>query len=276
MVRDEEGGVRTKKMIAAVAVFAMVLAAGAVLLESSPNADGASSVIKGETNIVKKGGTLSYDIMFYENESFDTLEISYTAVLKNSEGTTQSNAVSPASGMLANGIESALKVTAPSVAGKYTLTVTFSERKDGGGTVTSEKTQTITVLEPVTLSAVLKNNSNVDFTDFAVYFYVDGELIDGSKKLITVASGNTTSVSYECVVESLSNGKHTFRVVAGEENIGDYKDVILGGNGTFYVGHWDYGLVNILLAVFLIVLALGAIYLYRKPVKNYGKPKSRR
>ncbi|MCL2031710.1 MAG: hypothetical protein FWG96_00310 [Methanomassiliicoccaceae archaeon] len=263
-------------MIAAVAVFAMVFAAGAVLLENSSSVDGASATIEGDTNLVKTGGTLDYRIMFFEDGEFDTLDISYTATLKNSDGVTQSGAVYPSSGTLTNGVEAELTITAPSAAGKYTLTVTFTESIDSGARTTTERTQTVTVAEPIVLSAVLTNNSKVDFTDFAVYFYVDGEFVEGSKTLISAASGDKTTVTYDWVAESLSNGRHTFKIVAGEENIGDYKDVILGGNGEFYVGHSDYGLLNILLIVLIVVMVIAVVYLYRKPVKNYGKPKSRR
>jgi hypothetical protein len=277
MAGNEEGGVRTKKMIAALAVFAMVFTAGAAFIGSSSGVDGASAVIEGETNLVKTGGSLTYQIMFYEDKPFETLDLSYSAVLKDADGNTQSGAVSPSTGSLTNGVESTLTIKAPAAAGKYILTVTFTEKIDGGSATTTERTQTITVREPITLTAVLKNNSNVDFTDFAVYFRVDGVLVEESKQLITVKSGETTTVKYEWVTESISNGAHAFQVVAGEENIGDYSgDVIVGGKGEFYVGHSDYGLINILLVVALIVMGIFLFYIYRKPVKNYGKPKSRR
>ncbi|MCL2148342.1 MAG: hypothetical protein FWH47_03275 [Methanomassiliicoccaceae archaeon] len=262
-------------MIAAIAVFAMVLAAGAALAGGSPGADGASAVITGDTSLVKTSGSLEYQIMFFESEEFDTLDVTFSAVLRNSAGI-QSGTVYPSSGTLSNGVEASLTVTVPAIAGKYTLTVTFSEKIDGGAATTTERTQAVTVVEPVVLTAVLANNSDVDFTDFAVYFHVDGKLVEGSKTLASAVSGGKTTVTYDWVTESLSNGRHTFQVVAGEENIGDYKDVISGGGGEFFVGHSDYGLVNILMAIFLIVLAVALVYVYRKPVKNYGKPKARR
>ena len=263
-------------MIAAAAVFVMVFAAGAVFFESSSDVDGAVSQIKGETNLVKISGSLTYQIMFYETEDYDTLDISYTAELRDSGGKVQSNAVSPSSGTLSNGDDRALTVKAPAAAGKYTLMVTFKEKKNGGNTVETERTQIITVVQPVKLTAVLKNNSKVDFTDFAVYFHVNGKLIEGSKQLVTAAAGETATVTFEWVTDTLHNGEHTFQVVAGEENIGDYRDVILGGDGKFFVGHWGYELVNVIFGILMVVLLIIVIYIYRKPVKNYGKPKSRR
>jgi hypothetical protein len=65
-------------------------------------------------------------------------------------------------------------------------------------------------------------------------------------------------------------------VVAGKENLGNTDNVIVGGKGSFYVGSSDYGLINILMGVLLVVVIIATLYFYRKPVKNYGKPKSRR
>jgi len=263
-------------MIAAIAIFAIVFAAGAVLFENSSGSDGATTTIQGDTNLVKTGGTLTYQIMYFESEDFTTLNITYTAVLNDSQGNAQAGAVSPSSGSLTNGENTALTITAPSTAGTYTLLVTFTGQKDSDPSVTSTKTQSIKVVEPIVLSAVLKNNSIVDFTNFAVYFKVDGVLIDDSKQLVTVTAGQTTTVTYSWTVESLSNGRHTFQVVAGNENIGSSTTSFMGGQGAFYVGNSDYGLVNVVLVLLLIFVIIGLIYFYRKPVKNYGKPKSRR
>ena len=274
MARCEEGGVSTQKIITAITVFAMVFAVGVILIDNSSDVDGATSYIKGDTNLVKVEGELKYQIMYSEPGDFETLDITYTAVLNDSSGETHRSTVSPSSGTLTNGSEQTLTITAPDSDGKYTLKVTFSAKKDDEARVDTVKTQTVTVVKPIVLSTVLTNNSSVDFTDFAVYFKVDGVLIEDSKTLVSAAAGKTAPAKYDLVVESLSNGRHTFQVVAGEENIGTA--TFIGGTGTFYVGHSDYGLLNILLAVLLIVLVVAIVYFYRKPVKNYGKPKSRR
>jgi len=263
-------------MITAIAVFAMVFAAGAILFETSSNTEGATSYIHGDTNMVGVGDTLTYQIMYLADDGYDTLNLTYTAVLNDSSGNAQSGAVSPSTGSLTSGVESTLTITAPSTAGTYSLVVTFTEVRDSNPAVTTVKTQTVTVVNPIVLSATLMNNSNVDFTNFAVYFKVDGQLIDGSKQLVTAPAGQTAPVSYNWVAGSLSTGKHTFQVVAGSENIGGGQASFTGGEGTFYIGHSDYGLLNILLVVLLIIIVFAVVYFYRKPIKNYGKPKSRR
>jgi CARDB. len=276
MARNKEGGVRTKKIIAAMAVLMMVLVAGVCVLSSAEETDAATSEIRGDTTVVKISGELTFDIIFFESDSFSVLELKYSAVLNDSNGAAQSGAVSPSSGALHNGLPTTLTVKAPATPGKYTLVVSFTEIIDDEDEIKSEKSLTITVVTPIKLSATLTNNSNVDFTDFTVYFKVDGVLVEDSKSTVSVKANAVTTVSYDWVTDSLSNGEHTFEIVAGEENIGDYRGSIIGGVGTFYVGHSDYGLVNILLGIMLVLFVILAIYFYRKQVKNYGKPKSRR
>ena len=252
----------------------MVFVAGAVLVEDSSKVDGSTSYIQGETNLVATGGNLTYQIMYLETAEFDTLSISYTAVLNDSNGNAQSGAVSPASGTLSNGVESTLTITAPKTAGKFTLEVTFKSTLNTNPSVTTVKTQTVTVVEPIVLTATIKNVGDVDFTDFVVYFKVDGVLKDDSRTTVSATVGNTATATYNWVVESLPNGKHTFQVVAGSDNIAGA--TFTGGDGTFYKGYADYSLLNILLGILFIVLIIAVIWFYRKPVKNYGKPKSRR
>jgi len=275
MARYEEGGVRTKKIIAAIAALAMVLVAGAALIAESQDVDGATSYIKGDTNVVEVGGNLTYKIMFFETAEFDTLALSFTAALKDSHGNS-SGSVSPSSGSLTNGIESPLIITAPKTAGKFTLEVTFKSSINDAAAVSTVKTQVVTVVEPIVLKATLKNISDVDFTDFVVYFKINGKLLEESKTLVSVDANSTADVTYSLVVESLSNGRHTFQVVAGNENLGGEKIFFIEGEGVFYKGSSDYGLLNLLLGILLVVLVIAIIWFYRKPVKNYGKPKSRR
>ena len=50
----------------------------------------------------------------------------------------------------------------------------------------------------------------------------------------------------------------------------------LGESHTFYLGDNDYTWIIVLLVVVIVLLVLVMVWVYRKPVKNYGKPKSRR
>ncbi|MDR0522962.1 MAG: hypothetical protein LBG62_00845 [Candidatus Methanoplasma sp.] len=249
---------------------------GAVVLDSQ-DADAASAAIKGDTNVVKTKGTLKYDLVFFEGEEFQTLDISYTAELKDSNGGTQYSALSPSTGTLFNGVSSQITLTAPSNPGKYTLKVTFRETVDDKAAVTTERSVTVTVVQPITLSCVVKNSGDVDLKDYIVYFSVDGKLVQDSKTVVSVAAGSESKITYDWVTESLSSGRHTFKVVPGEENIDNGRNAVFsGGEGEFWSGHSDYALPIALMSVMLVVMLLLMVYVYRKPVKNYGKPKSRR
>ena len=50
----------------------------------------------------------------------------------------------------------------------------------------------------------------------------------------------------------------------------------LGEEHTFYIGDNSYTWVTALLVLVIILLLFVMVWVYRKPVKNYGKPKSRR
>ena len=258
------------------AIFALILTAGACVLATSDDVDAATSEIRGDTNVVKISGSLEYELIFFESEAFSTLEIKYTASLLTSSGGSTSGSVSPASGTLSNGVASTIVVRAPDTPGKYTLHVSFTERIDNGSEIKSEKSVVVSVVEPIVLKSTLTNNSNVDFSDFAVYFYVDNELISDSRTLVSVKSGENTAVTYDWVTDSISGGTHTFKIVAGSENIGEYTDVIFGSEHSFYVGGSDFGIVNIIMILAIILLIIMVIYISRKQVKNYGKPKARR
>lgn len=240
----------------------------------STDVDGSNSDIKGDTNVVKTGGQLTYDVTFYETEAFSTLEVTYSVRLVDKDGKTQPGAVSPSSGTLYNGVATKLTVDAPKTPGKYTMTVEFSEKIDDKDAIKTKSSVVVTVVAPTVLSVNLINNSSVDFTDLALYFYVDGKLIDGSKTLVDVISGKESKASYDWVTDSLSKGSHTFKVMAGEDSLVDISG--LGVEHTFQVGETNYSLFSALMAIFLVILVIIAVYVYRKPVKNYGKPKSRR
>jgi hypothetical protein len=248
--------------------------AGACLVMSDGTDATPVSSITGDTNVVATEGTLTYEISFKETSTYSTLEVTYTAKLVNSSGTTQSSAVSPSSGTMYNGVPVTLTVTAPETAGTYTLKVTYTETIDEGTSTTTTDTVVITVKEPITLSVTLKNDSDVDLTGVPIYFYVDDKIIEDSKTTVTVKAGESTTVTYDWVPESLSDGSHTFKVLPDEN-----AKIALTGLGTetsFYVGHTDYKLVTVIMGILLVVLVIFAIYVYRKPIKNYGKPKARR
>ena len=76
-------------------------------------------------------------------------------------------------------------------------------------------------------------------------------------------------------VTDAGNGQHTFALVAADGgNMADIEG--LGVEHTFYIGDTSYTWMVVLLVLVIIIVLLVMVWVYRKPVKNYGKPKSRR
>jgi len=247
--------------------------AGALLTSEDVSATPQYGITGDETSVATSG-TLTFDISLYEPSSFSSLAITYTAKVVNSSGVTQSSAVSPSSGSLTNGVKQTLTITAPSTAGTYTLSVTFSETIDEGTAQTFTSTQTFKVLSPITLSVTVKNTGNVDLTDVAVYFYIDDVKISASETELSVDAGSSTTITYKYANADLSSGKHTFKVLADE---GSYITIEgLGTEQTFYYHQGNYDYMNYIMVILFILMIALLVYVLSKPVKNYGKPKARR
>lgn len=255
--------------------IALVCVAGVGLFANSSDA-AANGVVELDESTVETSGTVDATISFDVSDTYEQIEITYTAKLVNSSGTTQSSAVSPSSGSLSPGVEETLTITAPSTAGTYRLVVVFTYTLDDGDSQTETKEALLKVVEPITLSIDITNNSNVDLKELLLDFYVDGVKVNDDPVEATVAAGSTTTVTYDYAADSISTGSHTFKVMVSDDSLIVNNITGLDENHTFYVGHSSYGWLNILMFVFLIIIVLMAVYIYRKPVKNYGKPKSRR
>ena len=224
-------------------------------------------------NFIKVGGTSEFQIVYTLDAGDEGKDISFTAKVVNRSGETQSNAVSPSSGSLDNGTAKTLVVTAPETAGNYELVVEFSVGSDDDVKKTEEK-YAFKVINPIKLTVNLKaTDSTLDLQSFGVYFYIDDMKMEDSYTTISLAYDGSGSVSYDWVADPAPNSTHTFYVkaVGGESLIQGLDEV-----HTFYANDSDYSLVTALAVIILIVLIVVAIWVYRKPVKNFGKPKSRR
>ncbi len=266
-----------------------ILAMAAVCLVGADVSDADYSDITGEKTVIGTSDTAEYKIVYSNNDFNDkqnlSMEISYTASLKDSSGTTVSSGVSPSSGSLDNGVAKTLTVTAPKTAGhctlevKYTAKVTYTVTEDDKEVtkdeeVTKTDSYRINVVNPITLSVTLKNGSDVPLSGYGVYFVIDGERVDDSYKTVDLDKDGSTTVTYKWITDS-GNGKHSFYLEAADggnmvkiEGLGDVHD--------FYIGDSSYTWLVTLMVVVVILLLLIMVWVYRKPVKNYGKPKARR
>ncbi len=289
MARQQEGGIFTQKLKAGMMAFA-ILAMAAVCLVGADVSDADYSDINGEKNVIGTEAKADYKIVYVNNDFNDrkdmSMEIKYSASLKDSSGKTVSSGVSPSSGSLDSGVAETLTVTAPKTAGdcrlevKYTVTVSYTEDDSDGNSKTKEETVTkedsyvIHVVNPITLSVTLNNESDVPLSGYGVYFVVDGKRVDDSYQTVDLEKNGTTTVTYKWITNS-GDGKHSFYLEAADggnmikiEGLGDVHD--------FYIGDSSYTWMVTLLVIVVILLLIIMVWVYRKPVKNYGKPKARR
>ncbi len=256
------------------AAVLVAFSAGAVLLnEGASGSDAAEEQtanhsLTGDVTSVKTEGQLTFEISFTETVSGKMESVNYTVKLVNSSGATQANAVDPSSGSMDSGDKVTITVTAPKTAGTYTLTVTWTEDLSAGGIMTYTDSLSIRVATPITLSATVSNSGEADI-DTTVYFFVDGNKVEDSATALKVASGSSGTVSYDYYEPGLSSGQHSFYVATSDGSI------VLDGS-TFYYEDGNYDWLNYIMAIIFIVAIIVFVYVYRKPVKNYGKPKARR
>ncbi len=254
----------------ALGILAFAVLAAFCFIPAGADAEGQITTEDGDVIEVSKSATftIKYDL----SEADKDKDLSYSAKVVDGSGKTQSGAVSPSTGSLSDGDPKDITVTAPSTAGKYKLVVEFlldDEPIDGEKPVE----YTFKAVNPIVHKLNLKaKDVTLNLQDFGVYFYIDGEKMEDSYTTVSLAADGTGSVSYNWIADP-DTSKHTFKVVAvgGSTLISG-----LDEEHTFYTQDADYTWIVVLAALFLIILIALAVWIYRKPIKNYGKPKARR
>jgi hypothetical protein len=277
VVRNEEGGVLTQKLnfaIFAVALLALTGFAGVAIADDSSADSYASADVTFSASEVKTSGTVTATLNFNEGDAgFSKVE--YSATLLDSTGkNTSATITSPTGSSATVPFTKDLTVTAPSKAGTYTLKVVYTETI---GTETKEYTvnKDLKVSEPVTLTVKITNpeTSSLAITDGVFYFMLDNKRIEESKTTKSIAIGDTATFTYELLGSTLSKGKHTYSLVAADNA---YNVDGLGKEHTFYYDQGNMNAYTYLMVLLFIIVTILAVWIYRKPVKNYGKPKARR
>ena len=280
MGRFQEGGVLTQmNNKAAIAALMCVLAAfvgfAAVPADGSDAVDPVYNYEFTGDQVIATGTASEYTFTFTES-AFTPSSLTYTASLKHG-GDAVTSGVTPSSGSLTNGAASTFKVASQSDAGRYTLEIVVTETvKDGDETLSYERTAeySIRIMEPIKLTISLDNTGAADLYNGKVVFYLDGEVIEGSETEVSVNAGASTDVTYNYLPDGLSKGKHTYYIVATDGSVID--GIGADAKVTFYYEDGDYDWANYLLLVLIVVMLLLLVWVFRKPVRNFGKPKSRR
>lgn len=263
MARNQKGGVHTQKL-KTFGIIAMLVLATALVIIPADISSATNSVSADQ--FAKKGTAVTFDL---EGDS----SYNYTAVLTDSNGKEMSGAISSsdAKGSLGSDAKKTISVTAPSTAGNYTLTVKYFSDESYEQQVWSVQ-RTLKSVDPIVLKATITNSGDVDMP-LSVYFVVNGEKVDDSVQTVTVAKGGSKDVTYDYVVDGVSDFKFTLEsdgfidgsIISG---LGDEKSVYASAN--------DYTVLTAVLVVVLIITLIAMALILRKPVVNTGKPKARR
>lgn len=232
--------------------------------------DAAGEITHDGTNVYKVSTTETFEIKYTLDEGDEDKAITYSAKVINKTGDTMSSAVTPSSGSLGSGEAEELDVKVPSTAGEYRLVVEFflDDVKD------SQQEYVFNAVNPIVLTVNLKaDDVTLNLEEFGVYFYVDGEKQEDSFKTISLSANGTGSVSYDWIANPDKSVSHSFYVkaVGGSGMIQGLDEVHV-----FYAADDDYSLIIVVAFVLLVLLVFYAVRIYRKPVKNFGKPNSRR
>ena len=226
---------------------------------------------------------MSYDLSgadFAEVDTTESFKLSYNgmpedaeyvAKLVDSNGNEMTSSITSGSGKLTESKDRSvdISVRAPKDAGNYRLVVTILIEDEEFTTLTAP----FKAVEAVTLSATLENKESAERA-LTIYFYINDVKVEDSKQEITVPANGTKEVTYDYVVKDLSR-ESTFYILADEATFGGQVEG-LGEKHTFYAEQTSYTWLEVIAVIVLVIMAIIAIWVYRKPIKNYGKPKARR
>jgi len=261
-------------ILASAVIFAVMML---IIIPVSQTSSGAQFGIGGGKTLMGTGDTLNVG----DDNAFvlftDGTVYSATMKVVDSNGNTQSGAVSPTSYTFNGDTSKALTITAPQTPGDYRLVVTF-QLTSGSNAATVTRTFPIKVVAPIVLSVDIKNNSNSEVNGLSLQFVIDGRAMDltSDTQNISIAPNSTKTVTYKWIVDSPSGGRHTYSVQVHEDSTPLANITGLNQDHYFYIGQSNHTLVTWIMAIVLIIMILVLIWVIRKPVKNFGKPKGRR
>ncbi len=160
----------------------------------------------------------------------------------------------------------ALTVTAGTTTGDLVLTIGLTN-----GSVSQTEKYTIKVISPVVITADVRNTGNVTLSNIPVQFKADGAVINTTT--FTIPANSTKTLTYNWTAGGLSDGDHTVEIVLDPDN--EFVTFLDGSKtftSTFHKGGTIFGTLNILLAGFVVLLAVVIILTYL----NRGRKKRKK
>jgi hypothetical protein len=252
--------------LAAAVLFVTTLALCAVPSASADEVDmNTFSDIRMDAGIVGTGDAVTYTLTAIGGDSAPR----YSLKLTDMSGNTISG--STATGTITTDGTLTRTTAAPANPGTYILVVEFTFT-DNDDTATVTKTAPVKVVTPIVLSATLKNESG-NVVNLSVWFIVDGNKVENSDREISLNPGQEKTETYRWITDGLSGGRHTMTV---DGEVGITEGAISASTTNFYVGQTSHTLIEAIVIILFIILLIILIFIIRKPVKNVGKPKSRR
>ncbi|MGN1045099.1 MAG: hypothetical protein ACI4Q9_04000 [Candidatus Methanomethylophilaceae archaeon] len=253
-------------MYALIGALAVVCVFG--LIAVSDDSSAMSFELKGD-DFAKAESSVSFTLDYDDTVS----GYKYTSKLVDGNGNDMSAVTSGSTGTIyATTGEKSITVKVPKANGDYRLIVTIT---DADGNFLAERVAPIRSVDPVVLSATLKNEADAKRV-LTVYFYVNGVKMEDSKQAdIEIPANGTKTITYDYLVKDLTDT--TFYLVSDDSPMaGQISGLGPEHSHTFYVAQNSYTLIEVIAVITLIVIIALAVYVYRKPIKNYGKPKARR
>lgn len=197
---------------------------------------------------------------------------SYMATLTG-DGETAGRAISPVTGGPKATGEFFLNLTAPSVPQTVTIAVDCTSSASGKAS-TAKVMMNVVVVEPIVLTASLRNTGNVSATDIPISLQVlkDGEWMEFHSTTVDLAAGASYAFKYNWTATDLDAGEHRVRMVLDPSS---HIVTFEGGDSiyetTIYYKVSGYGWMNTLLWVLVAVLGVTVFLIWRRP--NRGKRK---
>ncbi len=167
-----------------------------------------------------------------------------------------------------------IPIVAPNATESITMIVKTTAQSGTHAYRTSSE-QTIQVIKPIFLHAVVTNKKDADMYNVTVNFYVDNNFV-ASKTIPDLSAQSTYEVNYTWLNPYLSNGEHSLTVQVNNSLV----SIDNGGSSVtthFYYGHppnfnWIYYVVAVV-GVFMLVMVMGA---GRRPRAGERTPKWRK
>lgn len=195
-------------------------------------------------------------------ETTDNGNYSYQARIL---GAPKGASILPSNGKSQDGVFT-VRVTGSEVPREMTLelNITSSSETD---TKSRTKLHTISVVQPILISAVIENSGHIEVKDVPVSIYGDGKLLEETR--ITLGPTSSTTLTYNWTDPSLEDGEHQITVILDAQN--EYVTFQNGGDTytmVVHLGEDGSGIWDIVLGILLGLMIFISYVIYRRPKKR--------